>query len=33
MEKSKPVLSIAEISKRAKAAGMTYGQYVAEMGI
>ena len=31
-EKAKPVLSIAEISKRAKAAGMTYGQYVVEMG-
>ena len=29
----KPVLSIAEIAKRASAAGKTYGQYVAEMGI
>ncbi len=33
MEKSKPALSIAEISRRASDAGMTYGQYVAEMGI
>ena len=29
----KPVLSIAEIAKRASAAGKTYGQYVAEMGL
>lgn len=29
----KPALSIAEISRRASAAGMTYGQYVAEMGV
>ena len=32
-EKAKPTLSITEIAKRASAAGMTYGQYVAEMGI
>lgn len=31
--KAKPALSITEIAKRASAAGMTYGQYVAEMGI
>ena len=29
----KPVLSITEIAKRASDAGMTYGQYVAEMGM
>lgn len=29
----KPVFSITEIAKRASAAGMTYGQYVAEMGL
>ena len=29
----KPALSITEIAKRASAAGMTYGQYVAEMGV
>ena len=29
----KTALSITEIAKRASAAGMTYGQYVAEMGI
>ena len=32
-EKAKPELSITEIAKRASAAGMTYGQYVAEMGL
>lgn len=29
----KPALSIAEISRRASASGMTYGQYVLEMGL
>ena len=32
-KREKPVLSIAEIAKRASAAGKTYGQYVAEMGL
>ena len=32
-EVRKPALSIAEISRRASAAGKTYGQYVAEMGV
>lgn len=31
VEVRKPALSITEIAKRASAAGMTYGQYVAEM--
>lgn len=33
VEVRKPELSITEIAKRASAAGMTYGQYVAEMGV